>query len=81
MKSRLLTGWSIRRVVYLVMGIMIMVQAWQAQQWILSVLGGYFATMGLFALGCAGSNCEVNMNSKKQYSKNRIEKIEFEEVK
>lgn len=79
MKNRILTGWNVRRAIYLIMGIMIMVQAWQENQWMLSVFGGYFATMGLFALGCAGSNCVINTASK--YSKNEIKKIEFEEVK
>jgi len=81
MKNRLLSGWNVRRVIYLVMGIMILVQAWQESQWMLSVFGGYFAAMGLFALGCAGSNCAINTSQNARYSKNEIKTIEFEEVK
>lgn len=57
MKQRILTGWNWMRVLYLIAGIFIMIQAVANQIWIGLLLGGYFVVMGLFALGCAAGNC------------------------
>ena len=57
MKKRILTGWTIQRVIYLVLGTIIIAQSVKEQQWALVLAGGYFAAMGLFAFGCASGNC------------------------
>ncbi len=56
-KNRLLTGWTFIRVAYLVIGIMVIIQAAVNDQWLGMLLGGYVAFMGLFAFGCAGGSC------------------------
>ena len=56
-KNRLLTGWTFIRVAYLVIGIMVIIQATVNDQWLGMLLGGYVAFMGLFAFGCAGGSC------------------------
>ncbi len=56
-KDRLLKGWTIMRVVYLIIGLLIMTQAIYANQWLGILLGVYMSSMGLFAFGCAGGNC------------------------
>ena len=56
-KERLLTGWTFTRVAYLVIGIMVIIQATVNDQWLGILLGSYVAFMGLFAFGCAGGSC------------------------
>lgn len=57
MKQRVLTGWNLRRVAYLLVGLAIMANAIMVQEWWGLLLGGYFASMGIFAFGCAGGAC------------------------
>jgi hypothetical protein len=57
MKDRLLTNWSLVRVIYLLFGISIIAQAIASSIWLGVLFGSYFAAMGLFAFGCAGGNC------------------------
>ncbi len=82
MKERILTGWTLTRVLYLVMGTYIVVQSVLDQQWIGILLGGYFASMGLFAFGCAAGNCGVNYSEgRKNQDSATFEEVVFEEVK
>ena len=57
MKERILKGWTMTRVVYLLLGSALVWQSIAETQWIGVVLGGYFAAMGVFAFGCATGNC------------------------
>jgi hypothetical protein len=57
MKERLLTGWNIQRVFYLLAGGAMMVISLLDKQWFGVAAGTYFAAMGLFAFGCAAGNC------------------------
>jgi len=57
MKKNILTGWTLRRYVYLIAGILIAMQAIREKEWMLTLAGIYFAAMGLFAFGCASGNC------------------------
>ena len=82
MKERILSRWTLSRVLYLFMGVMILVQSAMSHQWLGVAFGGYFASMGLFAFGCAsgncfGGNCEVDP---KQKSNTAIQDVDFEEV-
>ena len=54
---RIRTGWNAVRVIYLALGIFIIVQSALRPDWVGVIAGGWFAAMGLFALGCAGGNC------------------------
>lgn len=83
MKERILTGWTLTRVLYLVMGSYIVVQSVLNQQWVGILLGGYFAAMGLFAFGCAAGNCGVGNYSEGQKNQGvaNFEEVVFEEVK
>ena len=83
MKKLLLTAWTFQRGLYLAMGITIIVQSIISKQFIGTLLGVYFASMGLFAFGCAngncfGGNCETPPMKK---SDKKIEDVIFEEVK
>lgn len=57
MKERILTNWTLIRGFYLVVGLYIVTQSVLSQEWFGVVFGGYFASMGLFAFGCASGNC------------------------
>jgi hypothetical protein len=60
MKERILTNWSIRRVLYMAMGGYLIVQSIIDKQYFGVLLGTYFAAMGLFSFGCASGNCVGN---------------------
>lgn len=78
MKQRLLTGWTFIRVIYLLLGGLIIIQSVADRQWLGIIFGGYFTAMGLFAVGCAAGNCYYQPQAKK---KSEIAEVEFEEVK
>jgi hypothetical protein len=56
-KDRLLSGWTFTRVAYLIIGIMVIIQAAVNDQWLGILLGAYVTSMGLFAFGCASGSC------------------------
>ena len=62
MMERMLTGWSFTRVVYILMGSYLAIQAISEEHWAFVPLGLYFASMGLFAFGCAAGNCYTAPN-------------------
>ncbi len=76
--NSILTGWNIMRALRLVIGIVIVVQGIQANEWMLVVMGGLFSLMPLFNVGCcATGNCAVpNRPARRKES----EEIEYEEV-
>lgn len=57
MKERILTNWSVRRVLYVAMGSYLIIQSLIDKQYFGVLLGSYFASMGLFSFGCASGNC------------------------
>jgi len=84
MKQRMLTGWNIPRILYLLAGMMILIQSFAERQWMGVVFGGYFAMMGLFAFGCAAGNCfgnSCNDQAPLKNKSNKEEEIEFKEIK
>jgi len=83
MKERILTHWTFTRMLYLIIGIAVIVQSVIIHQWIGIAFGGYFASMGLFAYGCAAGNC-FGGNIKTTSNPKEIEltsEVEFEELK
>lgn len=56
-KMRLLTGWNWVRVMYTGIGLYVAVQTGMNSEWPGVLFGIYFASMGLFAFGCASGNC------------------------
>jgi hypothetical protein len=41
------------------MGLLIGIHSAMNMEWMGAILGAYFASMGLFAFGCAGGQCTV----------------------
>ena len=83
MKERILTGWTFTRMIYIVLGIAFMIQSIMQSQWPGAILGFYFASMGLFAFGCASGNCKSGSRQKSAWpeEKEEIGNIIFEEEK
>jgi len=82
MKRRILRGWTFVRALYTLVGLFIIIQSFVEHEWIAILFGGYFASMGIFGLGCAAGNCfggACYTEPKKDLS--RIDEIQFEEVK
>lgn len=68
MKQRILTGWTFARALYTILGIAIIVQSLIQREWFGVPLGAYFASMGIFAFGCAagacfGGSCRTRVNA------------------
>lgn len=57
MKNRVLNNWSWSRLAYLIIGLLVVFQAADANQWWGIALGTYVIAMGLFGFGCAAGNC------------------------
>lgn len=83
MKERILTQWTLPRALFLIMGIMVIVQSAMSYQWFGILFGAYFAAMGLFAFGCASGGCFGGScaTETKRESNTTIEDVDFEEVK
>lgn len=83
MKERIFTGWTFQRVIFSILGIVILIQSIVDKQWFGIAFGIYLASMGLFAMGCTGGNCYVvnrNLNSDKKTMTTKAD-TEYEEVK
>lgn len=83
MKERILTNWTFSRALYLIIGIALIIQSIMSNQWFGIAFGGYFASMGLFAFGCASGNCFGGncVVEQKQISNATIQDVDFEEIK
>ncbi len=57
MRKRILTGWTVQRAIYGLVGLAIIAQAIKDKEWVWLLPGAYFAAMGIFAFGCASGNC------------------------
>jgi hypothetical protein len=82
MRERIVTNWTLTRAFFLIMGLVVIIQSIIVQHWFGVIFGSYFASMGLFAFGCAAGNCytgklesEPNIES----SDHNFE-VDFEEV-
>ena len=61
------------RVLRLVIGIMVMIQAYQQGSWSLSIAGFFVMILAIANLGCCGAaGCSVNSYRRKDNSKNEI---------
>lgn len=81
MKKRILTNWTFTRVLYLIIGIAVIIQSIMIQQWLGIAFGGYFASMGLFAYGCAAGNCFGGNCSTEPEQKSTVQDVNLEEIK
>jgi len=80
MKQRLLSGWTFMRVLYLIMGATLVIQAIMAHQYAISLLGLYFVAMSLLGIGCMGGQCYTPPVAKSKPIGN-AQDVTYEEVK
>ena len=57
LRDRLLTGWTITRVFYLLIGLFIIINALIIREYYGILFGAYALAMGLFRFGCAAGAC------------------------
>ncbi len=81
MKERLLTNWTYIRALYLILGLVVIIQSILSSQWFGVAFGGYFASMGLFGFGCASGNCFSGNIRTDAKQKSNIQDVDFEEIK
>lgn len=73
-----LRNWDFMRVFRLALGIFIVVQSVQANEWLFVALGGIFVLMPLLNIGCCGtSGCNTPISN----SNKKVEDITYEEVR
>jgi len=71
MKDRILTGWNIQRVVFLVIGLIITIQSILDRQVTGAIIGLYFTAMGIFRFGCAAGGCIIDNSTTESKSVNK----------
>jgi hypothetical protein len=82
MKERILNNWTVSRFFYFAIGLFITISSVISQEWLGLVFGLYFASMGLFAFGCAAGQCySPQQNSKKSFTAKETESVEYEEIR
>jgi hypothetical protein len=57
MKGTIWRGWTLRRAMYLVLGIFVIAYAIAVHRYWGAILGVYFAVMGILNFGCAAGAC------------------------
>lgn len=79
MRNKILSNWNAMRVIRLGLGIFIIVQGIQTNEWMFVVLGGIFSLMPLLNIGCGGANgCSTSPMPR---SGKQTEDITYDEVK
>ena len=73
-----LRNWNFMRVLRLALGIFIIVQGIQANEWMFVALGALFSLMPLLNIGCCGTS---GCNTRIPKSNKKIEDISYEEVR
>lgn len=73
-----LKNWNLMRVLRLALGVFIIVQGIQAQQWLFVGLGGLFSLMPLLNIGCCGTS---GCNTPVRRTNKKTEDITYEEIR
>ncbi|MFV0606632.1 MAG: hypothetical protein ACK5NK_12395 [Niabella sp.] len=81
MFNTFLSGWNWMRIIRLVLGITLLIQAWQTKFWGAGLLGGLLLFQAFTNTGCCGTaGCGIPA-SKINTTKKNVDDIEYEEVK
>ena len=56
MLKTIFTNWNFMRTIRLILGVYIIIQSFQTQQYIMIIPGVVFTIMALFRVGCCGNN-------------------------
>ena len=77
MKAVIFTNWTLSRLLRLIIGIAILVQAFISKDILFGVAGVLFTSMALFNLGCCGTGACSTPSKKKDEN---LKDITYEEV-
>ena len=66
---RITTGWTLSRLLYVLIGVILITQTTIDKEWFGTLIGAYFTSMGLFNYGCASPNGCTTSNCKTPNSK------------
>jgi hypothetical protein len=80
MKERLLSGWNFMRVLWLIMGIGIVIQAITEKNFLMLLPGLYFVFAAIANIGCFSGSCATGYTTSSSNKKESVTEIEFEEV-
>lgn len=80
MKERILSGWNFMRVLWLIMGTGIVIQAITEKNFLMLLPGLYFVFASLANIGCFAGSCATGYTTNTDNKKETITEIEFEEV-
>jgi hypothetical protein len=80
MKQRILSGWNFMRILWLMMGIGIVIQAITEKNFLMLLPGLYFVFASLANIGCFAGSCATGYTSNTGTKKEAITEIEYEEV-
>ena len=78
----LLHNWHIVRVVYLIISLMLLVQAWQSKEWAFGLVGSLFLYQSLLNTGCCGMSIVSGQNIKiNETAERSLHDTEYTEIK
>jgi hypothetical protein len=80
MKERIVTGWNFMRMLWLIMGIGIILQAVAERNFLMLLPGLYFAFAALGNIGCFAGSCTTTPQTNNGKKTQAITEIEFEEI-
>ncbi len=81
-KNRILSNWSLMRVIRLVLAGVVLTEAFRSNEVILGLLGVILLTQSVLNVGCCGSSgCDIDHAANKPRSSEKsIEEVTFSEV-
>jgi len=77
LKALLQSGWNFQRVLFLLFGLVLVIEAIYQQQWWGALFGAYFVLMAVLRLGCAGGQCAP---VRKEVTPGSVEDADYEEI-
>jgi len=64
MKNNIFNGWNFTRVLYTLIGLVLLIHAIIDYTIFGILLGLYISAMGIFAFGCSAGNCSIDTKEK-----------------
>ena len=80
MRQRILSGWNFMRIIWLMMGIGIVIQAVTEKNFLMLIPGSYFVFASLANIGCFAGSCATGFDTNNNNKKQAITDIEYEEI-
>jgi hypothetical protein len=76
----LLHGWHPMRILYLLLGIVMMVQSVQGHDWPFALIGGLFLYQSIFNTGCCGMSGAYRLLAKES-AQTSLDDTQYTEIK